>query len=214
MRSVAELVQQHFREQAFSFDSLYEAGEDGEGLVQKLLRPALFERRQLAVDVVRAHPSARVLDVGCGSGRVAELVLDAGAASYVGIDFSEPMLELATQRLARFDSRAELHNADFLQTKLAGPFDVIIALGLFDYIEDPVPFVRRFAELCSGRVVASFPVWSWLKGPMRKLRYEVINHCPIFDYTERELRFLFRGAGFESVELRARHSGIFVTAYR
>ena len=46
------------------------------------------------------------------------------------------------------------------------------------------------SELCDGTVVASFPRWTWTKGPIRKVRYEMINHCPIFDYTEQQLREL------------------------
>ena len=34
-----------------------------------------------------------------------------------------------------------------------------------------------------GCLVASFPSWSLLKGPIRKVRYEWIGDCPIFNYT-------------------------------
>lgn len=167
------------------------------------------------MDVVRRAERPRVLDVGCGSGRVAELILEAGASSYVGVDFSEPMLDLARKRLARFEDKTELLHGDFMTAPLEGPFDIVVGLGLFDYIEDPTLFVRRFADLAPhGSVVASFPVWSWLKGPLRKVRYEVLNSCPIFNYTPREVRFLFRAAGFENVEMDVRHAGIFVNARR
>ena len=66
----------------------------------------------------------------------------------------------------------------------------------------------------SGSVVASFPRWSWLKGPVRKVRYEVIGRCPIYDYTERELRFLFGAAGFQRLDLRRGRSGFLVRADR
>ena len=68
--------------------------------MQRVLRPGLFRRRELALDVVRSYQSPRVLDVGCGSGRVGELALEQGVGEYVGIDFSEPMLALAEERLA------------------------------------------------------------------------------------------------------------------
>lgn len=212
MHSVPELVQRHFREKAFSFDSLYEAPEDSESLFQRTLRPALFARRAMAVRAVEAHGAPRVLDVGCGSGRVAELMLRAGAASYVGVDFSEPMIELCGRRLARFGDRVALVQGDFTSTVLPGPFDVVVALGLFDYVEDPSPLVRRFAQLTDGCVVASFPCWSWLKGPIRKIRYELLHRCPIFDYTEREISFLFRAAGFRSLELTRVHAGVLLCA--
>ena len=154
-----------------------------------------------------------MLDVGCGSGRIAEAILDAGAARYVGIDLSPGMLELARERLARFGSKVELVHGDFLDAPLQGRFDVVVALGLFDYVPEPQLFARRMYELCSGVVVASFPRWNWAKGPVRKLRYEVINNCPIFDYTERELTFLFGASGFRRVEVvRAGRSGFLLRA--
>ena len=151
-----------------------------------------------------------MLDVGCGSGRIAEAILEAGASRYVGVDLSPAMLELAEERLRPFGPKVELIHGDFLSEPLEGPFDVIVALGLFDYVADPPPFVRRMRELCSGHVVASFPRWNWVKGPIRKLRYEVINDCPIFDYTARELVFVFGAAGFDRVRVVQRGRGGFL----
>src|SRR5436305_14240099 len=99
-----ERVRHRFQERARQFDDLY---EDERWLV-RTLRPGLFRRRQLAVETVRAYDAPRVLDVGCGSGRIGEFVLNAGAAHYVGVDFSAPMIDLSRQRLARFDDRTQL----------------------------------------------------------------------------------------------------------
>jgi hypothetical protein len=122
------------------------------------------------------------------------------------------MLALARDRLARFGDRVELVQGDFLQVPLAGSFDVVLALGYFDYIEDAASHLRRVGEFCKGSVVASFPRWTWTKGPIRKLRYEVINNCPIFDYAEEGLRRLFAAAGFASVALTEGRSGYLVRA--
>ncbi len=157
-----------------------------------------------------------MLDVGCGSGRIGELILLERARSWVGIDFAEPMLELARERLARFGDRAQIVHGDFLQTNLEGPFEVVLALGLFDYIPEPEAFVQRMHELCApaGSIVASFPSWTPVKGRLRKLRYERINHCPIFDYSEERVRSLLQGAGFQGLEIRARRSGLLARAWR
>ena len=195
-------VRRRFRERARQFDDLY---EDERPLV-KLLRPGLFRRRQLAAETVRSYSRPRVLDVGCGSGRIGEFALEAGASHYVGIDFSEPMIALARSRLGRFENdRVELLIGDFMETALDGPFDVVLALGLFDYLPDAGRFSRRMAELCApgGCMVGSFPTWSWLKGPVRKVRYEWIGDCPIFNYSRRELRLMLEASGFERLELLA-----------
>ena len=162
--------------------------------------------------MVKSYSDPRVLDVGCGSGRVGEFVLDAGASEYVGVDFADEMLDLARERLSRFGPRVMLVNGDFLEAPLEGKFDVILGLGLFDYLPEPERFARRMYELCSGSVVASFPKWNWLKGPVRKVRYEWINDCPIFNYTERELRMLFGSAGFSKVEVIRGRSGLLLHA--
>jgi SAM-dependent methyltransferase len=206
-------VRNRFRARAQQFDDLYE----DERLLVRLLRPGLFRRRQLAVDAVRSYDAPRVLDVGCGSGRIGEFVLEAGASHYVGVDFSEPMIELARQRLARFDRRVQLITDDFLTAPIEGEFDVVLALGLFDYIPEPRRFIGRMFELCApgGSLVGSFPAWSLVKGPVRKVRYEWIGDCPIFNYDRPGLEQMFSAAGFERAEIVSPgRSGYLVRATR
>jgi SAM-dependent methyltransferase len=203
-------VREHFRAKAFSFDALY----DEEHALQRTLRPGLFDRRELALDVVREYDAPSVLDVGGGSARVGELTLENGAARYVDIDLSDTMLGLARARLERFGDKVELVQADFLTAPLEGPFDIALALGYFDYIEDAAAHLRRIGELTSGSLVASFPRWTWTKGPVRKLRYEVINNCPIFDYTEDGLKRLLADSGFARTDIEVGKSGFLVRADR
>jgi len=201
-------VREHFRRKAFSFDHLY----DEEHALQRLLRPGLFNRREFALEVARQYDAPRVLDVGGGSGRIGELVLEQGASRYVDVDLSDTMLNLARERLGRFGDKAMLIQDDFLAAAVPGSFELVLALGYFDYIEDAVPHVQRMAELSApgGSVVASFPRWTWTKGPIRKLRYEVINNCPIFDYTRDGILQLL--AAFSNIEIRPGRSGFLVRA--
>jgi SAM-dependent methyltransferase len=206
-----ERVRTRFEDKAQQFDDLY---EDERWLV-RTLRPGLFRRRKLAVDTVRAYSAPRVLDVGCGSGRIGEFVLEAGASHYVGVDFSGPMIDMSRARLERFSNRTELIVDDFLTAPLEGPFEVILAVGLFDYLPEPHRFSRKMFELSApgGCVVGSFPTWSLLKGPVRKVRYEWIGNCPIFNYSRREL--MFGASGFARVEIASPgRSGFLVRAYR
>jgi SAM-dependent methyltransferase len=208
-----ERVRARFRQKARQFDDLY---EDERPLV-RLLRPGLLRRRNLAVETVLAYANPRVLDVGCGSGRIGEFVLDAGATRYVGVDFSEPMIDLARARLTRFGDRVELRVEDFLEAQLERRFDVILALGLFDYLPDPEPFARTMFSLCTpgGCVVGSFPAFSPVKGPIRKIRYEWIGDCPIFNYTRPQLEQMFGSSGFSPVEIIAPgRGGFLLRAYR
>jgi SAM-dependent methyltransferase len=122
------------------------------------------------------------------------------------------MLDLARQRLERFGDTVHLLQGDFLTAEIPGSYDVALALGYFDYIKDAPAHVKRISELLApgGSVVASFPRWTWTKGPIRKLRYEVINNCPIFDYTRDGLVELF--AALTNVEIRPGKSGFLLHA--
>jgi SAM-dependent methyltransferase len=203
-----ERVRERFRAKARAFDRLYE-----DSWFDRKVRPGLQLRRDRALSLVESREKPRVLDVGCGSGRIGEAALELGARDYVGIDFSETMLALARARLSRFGPRAHLVEGDFLEVPLEGRFEVVLALGLFDYVAEPAPFAQRMRVLCSGIVAASFPQWTWAKGPLRKLRYEVIGNCPIFDYTHESVEALFRGAGFTDVRVRPfTHGGLFAEA--
>jgi SAM-dependent methyltransferase len=196
---VSERVEGHFQKKALSFDALY----DEDAWLSHRFRPGLVRRRELAVATVMAYANPSVLDIGCGSGRVGEDVLEAGAAKYVGFDLAEQMLDLARTRLARFGDRVTLVRGDFITAPPAGSFDVVLGLGLFDYVANPGAFTQQIGNLCAGSAVASFPKWHWLKGPIRKLRYEVVNDCPIFDYSEAQIRRLFAESGFSRIDVLA-----------
>lgn len=167
--------------------------------------------RELAVAVTSRLGHPRVLDLGCGSGRVAEAVLDAGAAAYVGVDVSPRMLELARERLSRFDD-VELLESDVAEAGLDGTYDLVLALGLFEYLDDPARAVASMRARCSSTLVASFTRWDWLKGPPRRLHYGV-RRLRIVDYTEESAAELLAAGGFSRVEFPVRgRRGFLVTA--
>jgi len=151
---------------------------------------------------VARHSSPTVLDVGCGPGRVAEAVLEAGAARYLGIDFSPRMLALARRRLEQHES-VELIEGDFLDVDLPETFDVVLALGLFDYLADSVRAAAWLRARCSSALVASFPRRDRVKAPLRHLYYG-LHGARLFEYTEPGVEELLRDAGFSDVEFPAR----------
>jgi SAM-dependent methyltransferase len=154
--------------------------------------------RELAVSVVSRHTAPSVLDLGCGPGRVGEAVIDAGAARYVGIDISPRMLALARRRLDGHEA-VELLEGDFLELDEPRTFDVVLALGLFDYVEDAARAAAWMRARCTSTFVASFPRWDRVKAPLRHLYYG-LHGCPLFEYTEASVEELLADAGFSRVE--------------
>ena len=80
----------------------------------------------------------RVLDAGCGSGRVTELLaarLPRGRV--VALDGSPSMIEAARDRLAPFGDRIEYIVADLgLPLPIEGPVDAILSTATFHWVPD------------------------------------------------------------------------------
>lgn len=195
-------VERYFERTAAEFDALYDEDRGLRSWWNRLLRRALFERVRLTLEEMRELRDFTVLDVGCGSGRNCALFLEAGARRVVGIDLSQKMVELSAERARRqgLEGKAAFLRADLMSYAPAERFDVVVALGVFDYLADARAHLQRMAELSSAKVVASFPGVSLVRAPLRKLRY-ALKDCPVFFYTRRELETLAREAGLTDYRL-------------
>jgi SAM-dependent methyltransferase len=205
--SATAATRRYFERRAGAVDRFYEVPLTG----NHALRRGPWHGRELAVALLTRNPGASVLDAGCGPGRVAEAVIEAGAGAYAGIDLSPHMLALARERLARFDD-VELYEGDLVALDLP-PADIVLALGLFDYLADPGRAAAWMRARCCGTLLASFTRWDWLKGPVRHFHYELLHRCPIRDYTEDVALALLRDAGFSHIDVVSRgRRGFFVEA--
>lgn len=89
--------------------------------------------KYMAAFVPFEHDEAiRILDVGSGQGSVAAAILDTFPhAEAVGLDVSEPMMELAMERMASYGRRYRYSLGDFadgeLPTGIGGPFEVVVS---------------------------------------------------------------------------------------
>jgi trans-aconitate 2-methyltransferase len=79
-----------------------------------------------------------VLDAGCGTGRVTELLLARlPRGKVVALDASASMLEQARGRLARFGDRVAYVHADLEQPlPLDGPVDAVLSTATFHWVLD------------------------------------------------------------------------------
>ncbi len=97
----------------------------------------------------------RVLDAGCGSGRVTAALLERlPAGQVVAVDGSPSMVDQA--RATMPDERVEVRVADLLELELDPPADAILSTATFHWIADHDRlFARLHAALApGGRLVA------------------------------------------------------------
>jgi trans-aconitate 2-methyltransferase len=100
----------------------------------------------------------RVLDAGCGSGRLTADLLDAlPHGRVVGIDLSQNMLRSAREHLAAdFGQRLSLAACHFLDLPFQHSFDVIVSTAAFHWVLDHDRLFRNLhaALLPGGRLEA------------------------------------------------------------
>ena len=195
--SSRDLVRSYFDREARRFDAIYEADKPAlQRLVDRLFRGVVLERFRLICALAPQPGAWTLLDVGCGPGRYALALAQAGASRVLGIDVSAPMIEIARQEAARagLAGRCSFQVSAFADFASQERFDVAVATGYFDYLEDPLPDLGKMLALTRGRVFASFPKrWEW-RVPTRKLRFWLARGFVRF-YDRREVVALFAAAG-------------------
>ncbi len=159
MRTKAEVLQ-HFDRYAVGgrWSSLYEADGDAVENYSFLARRRRVE--ELLSPLVR--PGLGVLDMGCGTGVMAPFILKSGA-DYCGVDLSAEMVAEAdktSRKLAARGQRVEIATGDV--ERIPHPdacFDVVIALGLFEYLNDSGTAADELLRVtkAGGSILVSVP---------------------------------------------------------
>jgi len=113
-----------------------------------------YQAHNAAVEVLRGYlPSLEsiILDMGCGTGLVGQLLHDLGYRHIDGLDLSPEMLQKAK---ARAIYRA-LDEADLAGTLALEPiYDAVICVGVFSHQRSqPFDLVKLFAGLKTGGVL-------------------------------------------------------------
>jgi SAM-dependent methyltransferase len=196
----AAATEQRFAAESDRWDHIYsEHGSWVSRLWDKYTRKNVRERFRRAFEVGEPLAGKSVLDLGCGSGRYLVEAASRGAARVVGVDLAAPMIDEA-RRLCRsfgFEDRVELRVGDLYELELDGPFDLVIANGVFDYLPDAPRALARMRRLTGGTLVASFPDRAAFRAAPRRLYWRARGlRITLFD--ENEVLALARAAGFGS----------------
>ena len=203
----AQKTQVYFHQRARQFDSLYAEKRDLAYIFNHTFRSAICKRVELTVREFNGLSNFSVLDVGCGSGRNSVIFAKTGAQRVLGVDFADNMIDLARRYRDehKVDNTCEFIKQDVMAWSTDEKFDVVVALGVFDYIQDPRALLTRMAHFSKGKVIASFPGLSLVRAPLRKLRYSLRN-CAVYFFSRTELQKAARDAGLEDISIHSSSS--------
>ncbi|MCX7846812.1 MAG: class I SAM-dependent methyltransferase [bacterium] len=214
MKFENEGAQRYFDQIPDEWDALYSHENWLMYRINRLLRPGIYERYAFTFERCQPIEGATVLDIGCGTGRFAIEFAKRGARHVVGIDFAPAMIDfsrMVAQRMGVAD-RCEFICNDVVSYPFETEFDIVVALGFFDYVPHAEPVFRKVAALRPQHFVASFPVHTFLWGIQRHIRYRWIRRVPIFYYTRGQLEGFLQSAGFLRYDIVARPHALLLHA--
>lgn len=147
-------------------------------------------------------PTARVLDVGCGTGELLRrLRAKYPDAALAGLDPVAEMLAVAREKLSgREDLR--IGYADALPWG-AATFDVVVSCNMFHYITHPVAALREMARVLHPGGVLVLTDWcdDYLACRLCNVYLRLTNRAFYRTYKQAECLELFGAAGFSHVRL-------------
>jgi SAM-dependent methyltransferase len=139
----------------------------------------------------------RVLEAGCGTGNLTELMLQ--RQRLVCVDVDPLYIEMIERRFGYRDNfrcfRLDLGDAAGYAALKGEAIDSIICLNVLEHIEDDMAVLQRFHETLEpgGRAIILVPQHPWLYTRVDR----TLGHCR--RYTVAELRGKMEQAGFEVI---------------
>jgi ubiquinone/menaquinone biosynthesis C-methylase UbiE len=180
-------VQSYFHLTAKQFDALYDEPNFFLKLFNKFFRAAIFQRSEKSINECLKSEAQSILDVGCGSGVNSVFFAQSGISKVVGLDYAGNMLDLARGRIPEeYIDTLEYVDSDFMLWNSEIKFDCVVALGVFDYLDQPREFLEKMMRHADKKVMFSVPGKDFARMYLRKWRYQ-LRGCPLYFYSKEDL---------------------------
>jgi ubiquinone/menaquinone biosynthesis C-methylase UbiE len=169
--------------------------------LDQIFRKDMYERFQFTIANCEPIKGRTFLDVGCGNALYSLELARKGAAKVVGIDISEVMIGMCRKSVEgeNLSDRCTFIQTDLLEYEPEAKFDVSFGIGLFDYIRDPLPVLKKMREVSTDKAIMAFPrLWTW-RAPVRKVRL-TMKGCDVYFYSAAHINKLMKDAGFSRHE--------------
>lgn len=203
MKDELKIQENYWDRESTAFEKIYNHEKSAfSNFLDRVFRKDMYERFVFTLENCEPVKSRSFLDAGCGNGLYSIELAKRGADHVLGVDIAANMLERCRRyaEQEQVTSVCEFKQTDLLALNTNERFDVSFGIGLFDYIRDPQPVIRRIKELTTGKVIASFPrYWTW-RAPVRKVRLG-LRGCPVYFFRKHEVERFFKQAGYARTEV-------------
>jgi ubiquinone/menaquinone biosynthesis C-methylase UbiE len=191
-------VKQFWNDVAHQFDAIY-TGNKGPvaRALDKWLRKDIYQRFDWVMRESGDIKGKTVCDVGCGSGRFVTALAKRGASHVTGVDIAPEMLKIARDLTSKdgVADKCSFFNSDVLDWKTNDTFDLTIAIGFWDYIQEPHSRLAKIRSITKGRFLSAWPRSGTVRAPIRKVRLTALG-CPVYFFSRDEVYRYLGDAGF------------------
>ena len=162
-----------------------------------------LEKRMVGKCFREVPKAQRIVDVPCGTGRLAEALLKHGYSVH-GIDISEEMLLVAKQRLGAYGPRftTEVADVKHLPARVALYDGALCARVLMHFpLDQQIEFLTGVARLSRSVVVINHSVDSSYQRLRRRLK-RLLGHqaSALHPISSKDVRVLLKSAGLREVK--------------
>ena len=115
-----------------------------------------FPESKLILEMLPSWNDLKVLEIGCGEGRLAAMMSFAGADHIDAIDYSEEAIKIALENINL--KNVKYHCADY--RALSDRYDVVVLQGVLEHLDDPFQELRNIIDTrvnVGGCVITSSP---------------------------------------------------------
>ena len=193
----AQQIAQYWNNIAYDFDAIYTSKKNplARGL-DRWLRRDIYQRYEWVMNHAGDTRGMRICDVGCGSGRFVASLAKRGA-QVTGLDFAPEMLKLSRELAEKegVAGRCQLVLSDVLDWKTNEKFDMVIAIGFWDYIADPLPRLQVIRGITNTTFLSAWPRAGTMRAAIRKVRLKA-DGCPVYFFSLPQVEDYLQRAGF------------------
>jgi ubiquinone/menaquinone biosynthesis C-methylase UbiE len=187
---------------ASEFDAIYTGEKSSVGrMLDRWLRKDIYQRFDWVMEKSGKVAGKTICDIGCGSGRFVTEFAKRGALHVTGVDVAPEMLKLARNLVTQDGvlDRCDFVLSDVLTWKTDQKFDIAIAIGFWDYIMEPPERLRLIRKLTKGTFLSAWPRFWTPRMPIRKVRLQYIQGCPVYFFRRPQVYKMIEDAGFSVV---------------
>lgn len=128
----------------------------GPNLFGKMLFHAQKKAIEKILRLIDVQKSAKILDVGCGTGRTLRWLREFGFKNSVGIDISEHALKICGQNGFAIGKDVFLMSGDKIKFKNK-EFDIVFAEGVLEHFKNFAPLVKEMCRVSKKYVIITQP---------------------------------------------------------